>query len=90
MKVIYLNGKLIKSKADLHSELAAQLSFPDYYGGNLDALYDMLSMERERCLILIKNMGELEENLGGYCSGFLRVLDDVYSENKKIVSMTIN
>ena len=88
MKVIYLNGKDIKSKSELHSELAAQMRFPRYYGRNLDALYDLLSVESENCLFIIKNKKELEQNLGGYYYSLLHVLDDVSLENDKIARIT--
>lgn len=35
-----LDGKLIKK--DGHDYIASTLNFPDYYGKNLDALYDCL------------------------------------------------
>lgn len=31
------------SEAGMHSAIASELTFPDYYGNNLDALYDCLS-----------------------------------------------
>jgi RNAse (barnase) inhibitor barstar len=36
-----LDGKLIKENG--HDYLAEALNFPDYYGKNLDALYDCLT-----------------------------------------------
>jgi ribonuclease inhibitor len=88
MKVIYLNGSNIWSKSDLHSELADQMRFPWYYGRNLDALYDLLSTEREHCLFIIKNKEELAENLGGYYFALTDVLEDVSRENDRIAWMT--
>lgn len=32
----------VKSIEDFHEKFAAAMGFPDYYGENLDALYDML------------------------------------------------
>ena len=31
-----------KKKKDVHKKLAKALNFPDYYGNNLDALWDLL------------------------------------------------
>ena len=41
MNIIELDGKLIKK--DGHNYLKEMLNFPDYYGKNLDALYDCLT-----------------------------------------------
>lgn len=32
-----------RSEAEVHSAIASELAFPDYYGNSLDALYDCLS-----------------------------------------------
>jgi RNAse (barnase) inhibitor barstar len=41
MKTIELDGKLIKKEG--HDYLKEIFNFPDYYGKNLDALYDCLT-----------------------------------------------
>ena len=41
MKTITLDGKKIKKKS--HDYLKDVFDFPDYYGKNLDALYDCLT-----------------------------------------------
>lgn len=43
MKEIQLHCETIQEKAQLHAALADALSFPDWYGKNLDALYDCLT-----------------------------------------------
>ena len=43
-KFVYvLNGKVMKSKKQTHIYLKERFDFPDYYGHNLDALFDMLT-----------------------------------------------
>lgn len=52
MRIITLDGKKIKKKS--HNYLKKVFDFPDYYGKNLDALYDCLtdiSVETEIHLI---------------------------------------
>lgn len=41
MRIIELDGECIKKYS--HDYLKEELSFPDYYGKNLDALYDCLT-----------------------------------------------
>ena len=40
MKTALINGRRIHTKEDLHQTLKVQLDLPEYYGANLDALYD--------------------------------------------------
>ena len=43
MKLVQLNLNEMKSEEEVHSYLMEQLELPDFYGRNLDALYDMLT-----------------------------------------------
>lgn len=40
---IYLDVRQLKERTEAHEYLKEQLDLPDYYGGNLDALYDCLT-----------------------------------------------
>ena len=42
---------------DVHSEIKNALDFPDYYGGNLDALHDWLTDDYGSEAVLIKIYG---------------------------------
>ena len=52
MEQITLSCIGIETKPQLHAALAGVLHFPDWYGGNLDALYDCLTDLRNTHLIL--------------------------------------
>ncbi len=55
--------------AELHREIAQKLSFPHWYGKNLDALYDCLTeTEAQVCLV-----GCTEER---FCQTFLEAAED--------------
>lgn len=54
-----LDGKLIKEKG--HDYLMEALNLPDYYGKNLDALYDCLT-EME-CEIELINASEVDSEI---------------------------
>ena len=43
MKQITLDGNLLGDAAQVHDYLKEKLEFPEYYGKNLDALYDCLT-----------------------------------------------
>lgn len=43
MKQITLDGNILSDAALVHDYLKDQLQFPEYYGKNLDALYDCLT-----------------------------------------------
>ena len=43
MKQITLDGNLLADAAKVHDYLKEMLEFPEYYGSNLDALYDCLT-----------------------------------------------
>ena len=45
MRACTLNGENIHSLADLYDRLASGLSLPEYFGRNLDALWDVLSTD---------------------------------------------
>ena len=79
-----INGKEINDRRALHRAFAEGLSFPDYYGGNLDALYDCLTDLHEPTEIRLMNFGLLEAALGKYASVLRRVLFHAMEENPRI------
>lgn len=53
MKTVTLDCTALTTKQQLHAALKEALSFPDWYGGNLDALYDCLTeVDAPTCLQL--------------------------------------
>ena len=55
-----IDGREIQDRRQLHEALAAQLHFPEWYGKNLDALYDCLTDVHEETVIRLLNLEELE------------------------------
>ena len=43
MEIIILDAQCMNSKSEAHTYLQEKLDFPEYYGKNLDALYDCLT-----------------------------------------------
>ena len=60
-------------KAELHSIIRDRLGFPEYYGGNLDALYDCLTEFGSSCTIVFRGAEDADEKLGGYITAMKRV-----------------
>ena len=58
-----IDCSLFDSKLSLHEYLKKELNFPEYYGKNLDALFDLLTERIEETEIIIENFDKLKENL---------------------------
>ena len=78
MEVI-LDCTRFTNKASAHTYLKEEFSFPDYYGNNLDALYDCL-MEVSDCRILLQNPTALSA-MGEYGTALLETLRDAARDN---------
>ena len=81
MKYAMIDGSAVTSMADAHASLAQQLSFPEWYGSNLDALHDCLTDLREETVIAMLHGDVLSESLGIGYSRLCRVLSDAAEEN---------
>lgn len=81
MKRVVLTADKIRDKESMAAFMKAELDLPEYFGGNLDALADLLSEIREDTVF------ELEESEldrmpeGGYCARTLNVLNIAAQEN---------
>lgn len=84
MKMVTLNGERMTSIKATHGYLRRKLNFPEYYGGNLDALWDILSTISNPVKIKLINNDKLKENLGDYAHSLLKVFLDAVVENENI------
>ena len=76
-----LDGSSVGNRETLHRVLAAGLQFPDWYGGNLDALHDCLTEINQPTELVIRGSDALETALGSYAAAFRRVLTDSAAQN---------
>lgn len=80
MKEIVLDGKLMQTRASAHAYLKAAFRFPDYYGGNLDALYDLLTeMRRQELTVTLINGDILRKALGDYGEEIVSCFTDAFT-----------
>ena len=70
------------SRYALHALLSQALELPEYYGNNLDALYDCLSEICEDTELTVRGLGALSDAFGGYAERLKLVLDTVSQENE--------
>ncbi|MBQ9593865.1 MAG: barstar family protein [Lachnospiraceae bacterium] len=65
---VQLDTKYMRDREKAHAYLQEQLHFPEYYGGNLDALYDCLTeMDEAEVKIIHRSQA------GAYCKRILQV-----------------
>ena len=81
MRYAIIEGAAVGSMDRLHRLLAEQLDFPDWYGGNLDALHDCLTEITQPTELVIRGSNALEAALGSYAAAFRRVLADSAAQN---------
>ena len=80
MTHIILDGAKIQDREGLHDLLSERLNLPEWYGRNLDALYDCLT-DLTEVTVFLRNAGAMTGALGDYGDKVLRVFRDAAAEN---------
>lgn len=89
MEIIILDGRQMTDRNAAHTYLQTALALPDYYGRNLDALYDCLT-EKTGVQIILTYIREMSENLGNYADMLLATLTEAAEENPNILFLAEN
>lgn len=84
MKEIVLDGLRMQGKDAAHAYIKRTLDFPDYYGENLDALYDCLMDIGQETCILLAHTDTLETALGTYGIKLLQTFADAAADNPSL------
>lgn len=83
MKKITLEAARLKSKSSAHKYLKDRLNLPEYYGENLDALWDCLMEICAPTTIVISGLDKLGENMG-FAGDLIELFSDAQDENDNI------
>jgi len=83
MKIIVLDGRRMKDRETAHDYLKKQLQLPDYYGRNLDALFDCLC-EMNNVQVILTYVQEMQDNLRRYADNIIGVFEAAEEKNPKI------
>lgn len=81
---IKIYQRFMKTREKAHAHIARRLSFPEYYGKNLDALHDLLTERSEETEIIIKGSEKLSTAMNGYGQSIIDVMLDAAEENSRI------
>ena len=79
MVICMLDGRKMTSRAAAHDELKQALALPEYYGRNLDALWDCISIMEAQVRLTGKNA--MLDNLGSYGESLYRTLCEAAVRN---------
>lgn len=74
----------LDSRNALHERLRAALPLPDWYGNNLDALYDALSELPGPFELIFKNASRADESAADYLAALRRLCDDLTDTRPEI------
>lgn len=84
MKEVTIDCRGFVPRSDLHDAFARALSFPDWYGNNLDALHDQLTTICEETHIRLLHWDAAEVSLGKYALGAKRAILDAQAQNPNL------
>lgn len=84
VQFVILDGAQMSTKEEAHAHLKQQFNFPDYYGNNLDALWDLLSTWSDPLAVRLINSEALYQSLGPYGVQLISVFTEALQENCNI------
>ena len=84
IETIILDGEQMRNRRAVHDHLAEQLGLPEYYGRNLDALYDLLTERGFPTRLVVQHKETLLSRLGKYGIALCRTLEDAGRANPSL------
>ena len=82
MNIIILDGSVMTSRERAYKHIARELRFPEYFGKNLDALYDLLTdlYVNEDTIVILMNCRKMKKSLGEYGDKLIDVFANASEE----------
>ena len=74
----------VSDKEEFHDRVREGIEVPDYYGNNLDALYDILTEDYTDKVIRIVGLERVAPDMRDYALKFRRLCDDICEEYEEI------
>lgn len=75
--MITIDGLSIKKKDDFYEKIKKELDVPEYFGNNLDALYDILTEQPDILQMKFLHYNMMQSRLStSFCKKLLKVLQD--------------
>ena len=84
MDEVFLDCNKMTSKSEAHKYIKKKLNLPDYYGNNLDGLWDILSTKSKMISIFLLHEEKLYENLGEYGKKLIDTFEEAAQSNGSI------
>ena len=81
MKIVILDAKKMLENERMHEYFAKKFDLPEYYGKNLDALFDCLCEINEPTLIKLKNENALDS---AHTESLIKLFSEVCKENEMV------
>lgn len=79
---LVINLSFVKSIEQLHEILRGSLGFADYYGNNLDALFDSVCEIKSPTKLVLKNFTEFQNQFFEFSQSLVLTLQDCADENE--------
>lgn len=81
MKLIVVDSRKFMEKTSAHAYLKEKIASPEYYGNNLDALFDVLtSIGEQTAIVILKHRTEGSS----YAQQVIETMHDAVRENKEL------
>ena len=83
MKIIELDLTGCEYQYDMHEKIKVAFNFPDWYGMNWDAFWDLLRSECDADKVIVKGEKSLPKELDNAVKIMHKVLDDTVAFRQK-------